>query len=722
MIYLDTETCGFHGAPVLIQYAQGNDDPTLYEIWKEKRTDTLALIEWMLTDEICAFNLAFDWYHLVKIYNILRFCKSEYPNQYECFSLQKLASDRAVSLKPKGALDLMLHARKGPYQSTMERSDICIRKVPNELAYKLRDELERRIPLKDIYFARYKNKVEKWSVFPREDDDQFKDIVLKFAPSSGLKALAIDALGLDPIKFQDIHCKQVPEEKGYSPMSSNWDDMIEYHIDHWRYNKKARQYAADDVTLLQQLHEYFEYPEAGDNDSELTICVANCRWKGYKIDVEMLKEAKAHCRETYLHTPMAPGAVKKYVHVLLSPEELLVADGTGKVILEEIATFCEEGEYEGSSEYDKEIPLGYKPTEVAMRAREVLAARKAKKQEELFDKLIEAGKFHASFKVGGALSGRMSGGDGLNPQGINRAKHIRSCFPLAPDGMDLEGGDFDSFELAIGLAIFDDELLNAAVSEGKKVHALFAMDLYDLTYEEAMEDKDIYNKGKSAVYLKMYFGNEYTLQDRLGIDEETAVKFEKESNKKYKGIKKYQESVYSDFCSMRQPNGLGTKVEWHEPKEYMETLLGFRRYFTLENMICKTLFQIAEDPPKEWLDLKVKVVRRDRVQTAGNSVRSALFGAAFGIQSSNLRAAGNHKIQGTGAGICKDLQRSIWDLQPEGVHEFVVMPMNIHDEVMCPKKENVDVTSVVEGVLDKYRPLIPLIKMDWGAIKSWADK
>ena len=44
MIYLDTETCGFHGAPVLIQYAQGNDDPTLYEIWKEKKEQLSKLL------------------------------------------------------------------------------------------------------------------------------------------------------------------------------------------------------------------------------------------------------------------------------------------------------------------------------------------------------------------------------------------------------------------------------------------------------------------------------------------------------------------------------------------------------------------------------------------------------------------------------------------------------------------------------------------------------
>ena len=47
---------------------------------------------------------------------------------------------------------------------------------------------------------------------------------------------------------------------------------------------------------------------------------------------------------------------------------------------------------------------------------------------------------------------------------------------------------------------------------------------------------------------------------------------------------------------MRQPGGIGSKVEWHEPADFVESMLGFRRYFTLENRICKTLFDLADDP------------------------------------------------------------------------------------------------------------------------------
>src|SRR4029079_19641999 len=107
----------------------------------------------------------------------------------------------------------------------------------------------------------------------------------------------------------------------------------------------------------------------------------------------------------------------------------------------------------------------------------------------------------------------------------------------------------------------------------------------------------------------------------------------------------------------------GSQVVWDEPADYIESFLGFKRYFTLENMICRALFDLARKPPKNWKDCKVKVVRRDKVQTAGGAVASALYGAAFQSQAANMRAAANHEIQSPGGQITKDVQRRIWNLQ-----------------------------------------------------------
>ena len=102
-------------------------------------------------------------------------------------SVEKFARD-GDCIKPQTACDLMLHARKGPYQSTMDRNDIRVKRVPAQLADLVAMELHERIPLPDIYFARRKKKVDcNWQVSDIVEDDgvvnrDFRDVVLKVKP------------------------------------------------------------------------------------------------------------------------------------------------------------------------------------------------------------------------------------------------------------------------------------------------------------------------------------------------------------------------------------------------------------------------------------------------------------------------------------------------------------------------------------------------------------
>ena len=106
-------------------------------------------------------------------------------------------------------------------------------------------------------------------------------------------------------------------------------------------------------------------------------------------------------------------------------------------------------------------------------------------------------------------------------------------------------------------------------------------------------------------------------------------------------------------------------------------------------------------------------------------MRSAVFGAAFNIQSANIRSATNHIIQATGSQICKNLQRRLWDLQPKGVHEWEIMCANIHDELMCPAKpeHKPRITEIVNECINDHKDIIPMIAIDWSnTLKTWADK
>jgi hypothetical protein len=713
-------------------------------VWTEPIIDTLKLIEWMMSHEVCGFNLAFDHFHLCKLYTVL----SNYTDAHalpediieELAEIEPSGRD-GQCLKPKAACDVMLHARKGPYQSTMERRDIRIRKIPSRIAEDVCKILEGSIQLDDIYFARRKDKhAPRWQIFERDDGDEFVDVVLKFKASSALKNLAIHALKLpvtEVLRFGDISLPKNynPIEVGYAPFALAlstpekhwkakikkgsgwqrgfcWPALINYHISHWTHNNLARQYAEDDVKYTREVWKHLGSPEAGDDDSELACQIGASRWKGYKIDIEGLKQLRTEAIKKSQSAPKAPTAAKPYLlEVMDEIEGLEVEKTTEKLVLEKIATW----ENDDGTKH-----------KAALRAQEILDARMAKWEADLYTKLIQAERFHASFKTIGALSGRMSGADSLNPQGIKRSKHIRRKFPLADPDMVLCGGDFDAFEVVLTIAYYGDEKLAEAVKSGKKVHALFGMHLFPgMTYEGILEDIERYTRSKNGVFALIYFGNAYTLTKRVGIDMESAEKAYQSFITDYPGIGQGRKKIIDMFCSMKQEGGVGTAVKWNEPAEHIESMFGYPRYFTLENQICKILFKIAQKPPKRWREYKGKVMRRDRDQTLSGAAQSALYAAAFAIQGSNTRAAGNHVIQSSGAQITKKVQRKIWDLQPVGVNAWCVQPMNIHDEIMCPTKETHTeaVKQIVDETVESFRDKVPLIKMEWGTqLESWADK
>ncbi len=816
LITLDFETVGFHGVGVLLQWAEDNGPINLHSIWSVPIRETLQLIEKIVEHPggVVLFNGTFDWFHLCKIYNILRLYKNHdvYPEDIidELAELELEARD-GPCLKPVKACDVMLVARKGKYQSTMNRGDINIRRVPTPIAFQLADELDRRIKFKDIYFARKKDKT-RWQVVDIEAegeiDKNFKNVVLKFAPSSALKTLAVDALGLPPedvLRFTDISVDKVwnPVEFGYAPFAraaggepgdwkGAWPECIRHHIAHWNYHETAREYAAMDVDYTRRLYYHFGSPPLGDDDSELACMVAAVRWKGFHLDMPKLKELRFKAKQKIGNIPMHPDGARRYVSELLSPTEKLILKGsTKRVLLEEIAGFriackCSQGvsmeivEEKLQSDIldevmditqsitkmkvqyapDKDCIIcggkGHLPHPGAGRAQEVLDARKATKEIENYDKLIRAGRLHASFKIIGTLSSRMAGTDDLNSQGIKKSKDVRSCFPLAGDGMVLCGGDYAGFEVTLAEASYHDPDLRKDLltcencsgdmvwkpevndfictacgsNKGKKIHALFGIHVFpEMTYEEIKATDgtadDKYTRCKQAVFALFYGGEGKTLQDRLGVDLETADTACAKFMSKYKQVGISRKVIFDMFCSMRQPNGIGSRVEWHEPKDYIESMFGFRRYFTLENQICKALFELAEKPPKHWKEIKIRVMRRDRVQLAEGATRSAVFAGAFNLQASNMRAAANHVIQSSGAQITKAAQRAIWDIQPSGVHSWRVQSMNIHDEILCvTHPDYVDlVEKTIKASVEKVRPIVPLIKIEWNKnMKTWAEK
>lgn len=778
--YLDSETCGLHSMMVLLQYAVDDGPIHLYNIWLEPVWKTLRLLEAVANTSVILFNGAFDWFHVAKIYTIWRLLPGDWiPVEHiEEIALIEPQGQDGPCIKPRSSCDLLLWSRKNEFQTLMGRDDIRIRRVPTALAYALAEELEKRVEIDGIFFARSKDKdAPRWRVYDIKKGDEivedFKDVVLKFNPAGGLKFLAEYALGYTPkYHFEDVELDKEhrPYELGYAPtalavscpehdwevwgiedgkeklLGHAWPAKVEIHIDHWANNGPAREYASDDIVYTRELYKHFKSPEPDDDDSVLACMVAAIRWHGYNINVPGITNLRHASQAIVDEAPInvnKPTAVREYLsEVMDDTEAMFIEDTTEKAKLEAIENWFIDDEGEdciacfGDAGGDCKRCGGSGRMEgglhpAARRAKELLKVKKAKKEVELFDKLLKAGKFHASFRVIGSLSSRMSGGDGLNPQGIKKTKEVRSQFPFVwGDDYELCGGDFDAFEVTLAEAVYADPQLRAALQSGKKIHGLFGMAMFPgKTYEEILAsdgtDFDMYTMAKSGVFAMIYGGNADTLHRNLGIPIETANAAYEQWGKMFPGIAKARQRIFNSFCSMRQPGGIGSQVVWADPADYVESFLGDRRYFTLENRICKELFNLGNKPPKNWRDSSVKVVRRDRIQTASGAVASALYAAAFGIQAANMRAAANHEIQSPGARITKYTQRQIWDLQPAGVHEWVVAPMNIHDEILCvTRKDYVEpVGEKVRESVEHFRDRVALIGMTWNlAMANWAEK
>lgn len=769
MIFLDTETCGLHGPIVLIQWA-GDDGPVhLHEVWRTPVQDTLDLIQKICEDDVCGFNLAFDWFHLCQTYTTLLLIedKSQPPTRLE-YAVREPAGRDGPCLKPKGAVDLMLIAREGKYQTMMKRHPIRIKRVPIEIAYPLREYLDKNIVLDEILFAKKADPTVTWQIEEslQEGDEipELRDIVLRFNPSSQLKAIVAAELDIDVTYFEEVNLSDEyrPNELGYAPFAlaigepdnwnKAWPQVIVEHVMHWAHNSKAREYATNDVIYLQKLYPIFGSPSSDHLDSVLACMVGAVRWRGYPVDMDQIRALIQDDEITQANMPLnfrSPEKCALWLSQVLDPVEVAVLTRNDSIttkaaVLEEIVKWkradrcsCEGRNPECIHCRGSGLVDTAEAHPAAERASRILGARQASKRIELLTKILVAGgRFHANFDVTGALSGRMSGGAGagLNPQGVNKDTRVREAFTLSHPGESLCGGDWSGFEVSIADAIYKDPLLHQDLLSGKKIHGLLGVFLFpDMSYEEILAtdglvgDQDRYKRSKNGVFALLYGGNEFTLHDRVGVSEEAALKAYKRWCQRYVVWGEEREKYFNMFCSMRQPKGIGSKVEWHEPADFIESIFGWRRYFNVEMDICRHLCALGENPPKEWTRMGGRVLRRsDRgEQTLSGATRSALFGAAFGIQAGCMRAAANHVIQSPGATLTKRLQRVVWNHQPVGIHNWLVQPLNIHDEVLTSTHPSV-VDAVEESVnvfVEETKSIIPLLGLKWQTgMKSWATK
>ena len=788
-VFLDFETVGFAGFPVLLQYAVGDGPVVLHNIAYSPVWKTLEIIEDIFTHTggIVGFNLTFDYYHAIKCYNVLRLVedKDEWVEDVleEIEYLEPKSFQDMVCLNPPKTLDLMLFCRSTSLQMCMNRKDLKIRRVAFDLAEDLARELNQRVSLPGILFSRKANPSSRFMTQPIKYDDgtidtDFANITLKFAPSTALKAVCkyLNLTKKERLLFEDVEIdpRYRPEEYQFAPFAflikdhaKKWTTLYPYHAEHWT-KTDPKVYAEDDIHDTRALYKYFmagnsEYgtPEWGTVDNSLVAMVANTRFKGFEVDLNQINVLKKKAVEVVKGTKYnfrSPAVCRKYMTEFLDPEvEMILTDPqTGKIStkgdnlkaiakLTETADICDcYGEgcdkcigglipvFEYVQAEDGTILKVAKKHPAAIRANEILDFRHMEKEIQLYDKLLLCGKIFPDVNIIGAKSSRMSGSGGFNFQGVKKAKYVRKAFPLKYEGEFLGIGDLDAFEVCIMEAVYADPALRADLLSGKKIHALFEQALYpDKSYEEILESSgypdelNLYSKGKACLFAMLYGATEAKISETATISIEQAREAFVLFGNRYPKWREEFDNTVKNHSALVQAKGIGSKIEWVDPKMYAETLFGFKRYFDIDYSVARTLFDLAQDIPKSWHQKRGTVMRRDKEQTIVGSIRSALYAGAFGLISAVIRQAQNHRIQGSGAYVTKKIQKNIWDLQPIGIHPLQIRAIQVHDEVItCGDRELMDtVDSIVQDTVRSFSDTIPLIAMGWAKDgQSWAEK
>ena len=735
MFYLDTESIGLYGPTVLIQWAIDDGPIQIHNIFKEPVYKTLRLIELMCEHTVVGYNLAHDSFHINRTYGVLKqLPMSLVPTALNIHDFENDAvCHDEYCVKPKHCIDFLILGKKGPFQSVMKQKPIVLKKVPKVIAEEVLEKLKSTVEIPDIYFKGNKTiRGANWKIVDIDDED-FINIKLAFNPKAALKNIIEHITGNEALTIEDLPQFKKAEEYEYFPTLGTWLDVAEEHIWGWSNNPTRLKYAKDDVEYLRILRKYFE--EKGvdiisvDSDSELAWAVGANFWRGFAVDLPRIK--KLYDKVDYELNKYSDIKFNssqwtlKYLHESCSVTE---RKGFKNTRIETLRNIADDKDFqEGNSELVKKCNL-------------IIKLRHLYKERDLYQKLITAKRLYVQFKVMGTKSNRMSGGSesfitskgSISPQGIQNDPEVRSCFPLAHNDMQLSGGDFDSFEVSIAEAEYNDPELRQDLLKGKKIHALLAEAMYEnVSYDEIIKYKKIsedeplgyYARGKRAFFARLYGALIDLLCKILWLTEDQVWKGLKYFFTKYKGVKESQDKTYADHQALIQEGGIGTRIVWKEPKEYVESFLGFKRYFRLEYDICKTLFDMAQNLK---VSSRMKVVRRDRMQTAGGATRSAIYAAAFNIQSQIMRSAVNHKIQSPGGQTTKNLQWELWDtFQPFGCQKWHIMLFNVHDELMVAHLEELGqkIEKVVNSFIEKMKNKIPLIAMEWKInLKHWGEK
>ena len=277
------------------------------------------------------------------------------------------------------------------------------------------------------------------------------------------------------------------------------------------------------------------------------------------------------------------------------------------------------------------------------------------------------GRVHTSYQQTGSVTGRLASSD-PNLQNIpirtELGRKVRQAFIAAPDHL-LLGVDYSQVELRIVAHMADDQAMLDAFRADQDIHATTAAAVYDIPLSAVNADQRRHAKAINfgLIYGMSAFGLTRTTDLTLAEAEDFVAAY----FQRFPGVKQFLDGL------RRQAQ------EW----EYVETLLGRRRYFP------------------------------------GLGAQSNQ-----NVRNRQLREAINAPIQGTAADIMKVAMLDVAKaLKVSGLKSKMLL--QVHDELVleCPQAElNQAASLVMEKMSNAYTLKVPLkteahAGVNWGKMK-----
>jgi len=483
-------------------------------------------------------------------------------------------------------------------------------------------------------------------------DTMLASFLLEPTARHNMDDMAERYLGYKTIKFKDITGK-----------GKNKIKLIDIPLD------KLGEYAAEDADVTLKLYHYLK-PKIEENhfselmqtiDMKLLFVLAKMEMNGVKVDVPYLENLssifgkKLKILEQKIYKEAGEefniNSTKQLGNILfnklkIKPErKTKTAFSTDVKVLEKLAQKHEIAKYlldyrtinKLKNTYTDALPKLINPT---------------------------TKRIHTSYNQTIAQTGRLTSTE-PNLQNIpnkeNIGRQIRNAFIPEKD-YEILSSDYSQIELRILAHVSEDPALIEAFRNNKDVHALTAMNIYNINEQDVTKEKRAV--AKTINFGVIYGMGPYKLSEQLKISVPTAQEYIKQYFKKYKGIQKYFDFIRNQITE----------------HNYVENLFGRRRYFP-----------IIKDLPKRQMQAVFRMAINTPIQgAAADLIKIAMINIQKEIENKQLKS------------------KMIIQIHDELVFEVHKSEKEIMYELVKTKMENVK----------KFK--IPLV-VDINFGKNWAE-